>query len=313
MGRLGRTRRLLTRAPMPAIAATVRFPPPVTALLDPTPFAAAIIRVAGSQTAKVGPASAIHRDRGKHKRVRRPVIRNALTDDHARIVERLRHGQKAKIAPVEIGERVQIGHLAVRKKKGMHGSIFYRGKSDDESRSVDRESATLITAERAEIGGIFVSALESVIRRGLSNIGSAHEIRRIICVRCAPRAAEGAEILHFPILIEKGVDRSVRDQGGTHDVSGGVDPISCAGRAPKRAEIGNVEGDASGLQIKRARKTTLRTILFAYVFIRVVGLVDELGALSYPGTTPVLRNGPVDGNHEIAARAEIKFGARASA
>ena len=191
--------------------------------------------------------------------MRRPVIRDAFADDYAGIVDRLGDGEQAKIASVEIRERVQVRHLAVRKKKRMHRSIFGRGKADNQSRSVDSESAALVATERAEIGGVFVGALKSVISRGFGDVRSPNQIRRIICIRRTPRATEGPEILHFSIFIKEGVHRSVRDQGGTHDVSGGVDAIGGAGRAAKRTEIRDVEGQLRQKSIAKKQGEEDRT------------------------------------------------------
>lgn len=76
---------------------------------------------------------------------------------------------------------------------------------------------------------------------------------------CTPRATEGPEILHFSIFIKEGVHRSVRDQGGTHDVSGGVDAIGGAGRAAKRTEIRDVEGQLRQKSIAKKQGEEDRT------------------------------------------------------
>jgi hypothetical protein len=173
--------------------------------------------------------------------VGRAVVGHALAHDHARIVDCLGDGQNLEITAGQIRDAIQVRHLAVCKKEGVHRSIFDRGKPDDQSRGVDAERAALVPAEGAEVGRVFVRPLEGVISGGLGNVGGADDVGSVVAVGRAPGAGQGAEVLQLAIFIKECVKGTVRDQRGTDDVAGGIHAVGGAGGAAKGAEIGDVK------------------------------------------------------------------------
>lgn len=241
MRRLRRTGRLVSRRAVPAVATAIGFPPPVAAILDPAPFASAIGRVTSSQATEISPMPAVHRDRREHEGVGRAVIRDAFAHDYTGIVDGLGDGEHAEIAPRKISDGVEIGHFSVGKKEGMHAAVFHRREPDDQSRRIDAERAALVSAQGPKISRYFVGTLESMISSGLGDIRRADDIRRVVPIGRAAGAAERPEVLHFAILKQKGVKRTVRRQRRANDVTVLVDPVGRAGRPAKRAEVGDVE------------------------------------------------------------------------
>jgi len=138
------------------------------------------------------------------------IIGHALTDDHARIIDRLSHREDAEVS--QSADGIEVGHFALREKKRMHRSILDRGEPYDEPGRVDSNRAALIAPERAEIGRQLVRAQEGMIGRGLSDIRGAYDVRGTVCVGRAAGAAERAEVYHFAILVKKGVERTIRGQ-----------------------------------------------------------------------------------------------------
>ena len=168
----------------------------------------------------------------------RLVVRgDAFAHDHAGVVDRLGDGEKIETA--HVAHRVEIEHLAADGNERVHGAVRDGRESDDHSRRVDPERAALISSQRSEIDPRFIGAQECVVSVRLRNIGRADDVRGVVAVRGAARAAERSEILHLAVLVNKSVERAVAGQSGTDDVPGRVNAVGGAGAAAECSEIGD--------------------------------------------------------------------------
>jgi len=58
------------------------------------------------------------------------VIRDSFSNNHARIVDRLRHGENFEVALRKIAKRIQVKHLAIHEKKCMFGVVAGGRRAD---------------------------------------------------------------------------------------------------------------------------------------------------------------------------------------
>lgn len=231
---------MITGGTMPDITTAMRFPPPATANLDPHPLAFRRIRTT-PETTHVRPLATIDSQRREHEGVFLVVVRDAFAHDDQRIVDRFRDCQHFEATSPDITQAVEIKHLAVDVKKGVHGAVGCGGKSDGMAGCIDSECAALIATECSHVGYALVG-LQKCVGGGPLDVAGAGHVREIIVVAGAARAAERSEILHFAIFKEKGVAAAVGSLGEPNHMTGVIDAIGRAGSATESAQIGNGVG-----------------------------------------------------------------------
>jgi hypothetical protein len=145
--------------------------------------------------------------------VRLVVVGDPLAHDDLGIVDGLGDGEDVEATRSQIAHVVEIKHLAVDGKRRVHGALLDSRESGDHSRRVDSECAALIPSQRSEINPRLIGAKECVVSGRLLNIGRADDIHCVVPVGCTAGATKRSEILHFAILINKGVKRTVGGQG----------------------------------------------------------------------------------------------------
>jgi len=97
---------------VPFETTTILLPPPAPTVFNPNPL-----------TTSVRPLTTLHRQRREHECVLVTVARDSLSNNHARIVDRLSHGENLEVALRKIAKGIQVKHLAIHEKKCMFGVV----------------------------------------------------------------------------------------------------------------------------------------------------------------------------------------------
>ena len=121
MRRVRRGGWMVSRRPVPDVRLTIGFPPPTAILLFPNPL-----------TANIRPAAAIHVCGRKHKGVFLALIREALTDNNARVVNRFCDRQDLEVAVSKVAQRVQVIDVAAHVEKRMLSIILQSRRPNDD-------------------------------------------------------------------------------------------------------------------------------------------------------------------------------------